>query len=362
MFAGKPLLAHSIEQALSSHAIQRTFVSTDDDEIARMSKSYGAEVIRRPVDISSDTASSESALQHALEYLESTEGLTPDVVVFLQCTSPLRTAEDIDSAVQEFVEQEADSLLSVTKSHKFLWERSDNEIRSVNYDYRNRPRRQDFGEQLTENGSFYIFKPWILRECNNRLGGKIAIYEMAEWQAFEIDNADDFKLCEWLYNEYLQKDVFVVNEKKLELIIYDFDGVMTDNRVAVDQNGVETVRVNRSDGLAIAELKKKDIPQMIVSTETNQVVQKRAEKLGIPVSHSVDDKQEFISKYLHAQGINPENVVYVGNDINDLATMKMVGMPIAPADAHKEIKKIAKFTTNARGGEGVVRELLDIIN
>lgn len=362
MFAGKPLIAHTIEQALTSKSIQRTFVSTDDAGIAAVSQTHGAEVICRPAEISGDATSSESALLHALDYLENSEGLAPDYVVFLQCTSPLRKLHDIDSAIQQLIEEYADSLLSVTKSHGFIWQKSESEVRSVNYDYKNRPRRQDFGEQYVENGSIYICKSRILKECRNRLGDKIAMYEMEKWQAFEIDDAEDFKLCEWLFQQHLKKkEPFKIDEKSLELIIYDFDGVMTDNRVEVDQNGVETVRVNRSDGLAISALKKRDIPQVIISTEKNPVVQKRAEKLGIPVSHSVDDKKYFVANYLKEKNIDPRNVVYVGNDVNDLEAMKIVGLPIAPADAHDEVRRIARYTTHARGGEGVVRELLDII-
>ncbi len=361
-FAGKPLIAHTIEQAMASRSVQRIFVSTDDDEIASISKKCGAEIVWRPSGISNDTASSESALLHAVNELEDREQFSPDHVIFLQCTSPLRKPGDIDAAVQIFVEEKADSLLSVSKSHQFFWVEQGGGARPVNYDYKNRPRRQDFGEQYVENGSIYICKSRILKETTNRLGGKISMYEMEKWQAFEVDDAEDFKLCEWLFQQHLKKKrPFKVDEKTLELIIYDFDGVMTDNRVEVDENGVETVRVNRSDGLAISVLKKKDIPQVIISTEKNPVVQKRAEKLGIPVSHSVDDKKDFVASYLKEKNIDSRNVVYVGNDINDLEAMKIVGLPIAPADAHRAVKRIAKYTTRARGGEGVVRELLDII-
>lgn len=361
-FAGKPLIAHTIEQAMASRSVQRIFVSTDDDEIASISKKCGAEIVWRPSGISNDTASSESALLHAVNELEDREQFSADHVIFLQCTSPLRKPGDIDAAVQKFVEEKADSLLSVSKSHQFFWEEWGGSARPVNYDYKNRPRRQDFGEQYVENGSIYICKYRILKEHKNRLGDKIAMYEMEKWQAFEIDDAEDFKLCEWLFQQHFKKkELFRVDEKSLELIIYDFDGVMTDNRVEVDENGVETVRVNRSDGLAISVLKKKDIPQVIISTEKNPVVQKRAEKLGIPVSHSVDDKKDFVASYLKEKNIDSRNVVYVGNDINDLEAMKIVGLPIAPADAHRAVKRIAKYTTRARGGEGVVRELLDII-
>jgi 3-deoxy-D-manno-octulosonate 8-phosphate phosphatase (KDO 8-P phosphatase) len=147
----------------------------------------------------------------------------------------------------------------------------------------------------------------------------------------------------------------------IELIIYDFDGVMTDNKVIIDQNGNESVIVNRSDGLAISEFKKYNIRQIIISTERNPVVQKRAEKLNIPCLNSVENKKSVVEDFLLKNGINNQNVVYVGNDINDLDAMLIVGFPVAPADAHGSVKKISRYITNSIGGFGVVRDLLDIL-
>lgn len=146
--------------------------------------------------------------------------------------------------------------------------------------------------------------------------------------------------------------------KNIDLIIYDFDGVMTDNRVLVDENGKESVFCNRSDGLAISKIKQLGVPQMIVSTETNKVVETRAKKLKIPVLQGVDNKKEIVEKYCQEQNVDLKKVIYVGNDINDLEIMKAVGQAIAPADASQEIKDIANVITRAGGGEGVIRELL----
>jgi len=196
-FAQKPLLSYSIQQSQESSQVDRTIVSTDDQEIAIISKSYGAEVIMRPADISGDTASSESALLHALDYLKETENYEPDLVVFLQCTSPLRAKDDIDNAIAQFQAEDADSLISVSPSHAFLWEKIDGVAQSINYDYRDRPRRQDMNPQFRENGSIFIFKPWVLREYNNRLGGKISLYVMDEF-CIDIDSMIDFEIAELL--------------------------------------------------------------------------------------------------------------------------------------------------------------------
>ena len=121
LLAGKPLISHTIGAATQASSVNRVVVSTDDDEIATISRQWGAEVILRPAEISTDNSSSELALLHTLEYLHENEGYNPDLVVFLQCTSPLTLAEDIDGTVQALFDQEADSSLAVTPFHYFLW-------------------------------------------------------------------------------------------------------------------------------------------------------------------------------------------------------------------------------------------------
>ena len=147
----------------------------------------------------------------------------------------------------------------------------------------------------------------------------------------------------------------------IELIVYDFDGVITDNRVIVFQDGTEAVIVNRADGLGVDYLRNESIPQMILSTESNPVVQARAKKLKIDVIQNCDNKKTALLKLCKEKGYDLAKVVYVGNDLNDIEAMKIVGYPIAPADAHPDIIDIASFVTKAKGGEGVVRELADKI-
>ena len=152
-----------------------------------------------------------------------------------------------------------------------------------------------------------------------------------------------------------------LNLRNCSNIFYDFDGVMTDNTVLVDENGTESVRVNRSDGLAISELKKMGFSQAILSTEKNQVVSMRANKLGIPCMQGLEDKKSALLDYCTESGINPELCVFVGNDINDLEVMNLVGYPICPSDAHSKIISISRIVLNTKGGNGVIRELLDLI-
>ncbi|MDJ0688924.1 MAG: acylneuraminate cytidylyltransferase family protein [Xenococcaceae cyanobacterium MO_188.B32] len=195
--ANKPLIVHSILDAREAQLVDRIYVSTDDCKIAEISRDYGAEIINRPDELAGDTASSESALIHAVKQIEAT-GVVIDLVVFLQCTSPIRTGTDIDNAIRKVKTEGADSLLSVSSDHRFLWQEVDGVAKSINYDYRRRPRRQDMPSQYVENGSIYIFKPWVLKELNNRLGGKIALLTMSEAASWEIDSFLDFEIAESL--------------------------------------------------------------------------------------------------------------------------------------------------------------------
>jgi 3-deoxy-D-manno-octulosonate 8-phosphate phosphatase (KDO 8-P phosphatase) len=147
----------------------------------------------------------------------------------------------------------------------------------------------------------------------------------------------------------------------LKLIVYDFDGVMTDNKVYVDQNGVEMVQVNRGDGLGVSEIKKMGIKQIILSTENNPVVSSRANKLKIDCLHGVKNKKIVLTDYCIRNSIPVETVAFVGNDINDKAAMKIVGFSFCPSDAHVSIKEISDHVFQAKGGSGVIRELFEYL-
>jgi YrbI family 3-deoxy-D-manno-octulosonate 8-phosphate phosphatase len=147
----------------------------------------------------------------------------------------------------------------------------------------------------------------------------------------------------------------------IDLIVYDFDGVMTDNRVLTLQDGTEAVFANRSDGLAVNMIKDMGIKQVIISMETNPVVKARAEKIGIPCIQGIGDKLDILKKYLAENYIDKDKVAFIGNEINDIAAMSYVGLPVAPADAYPEIKNVSKIVLKTKGGYGVVREFFDLI-
>jgi N-acylneuraminate cytidylyltransferase len=197
--AGKPLVAHSISNALKTPSINRVFVSTDDSEIAAVAQEYGAEVIWRPAEISNDTATSESALLHALDHLEQTESYVPDVMVFLQCTSPLTLADDIEGTIQALLTDQADSALSVSPFHYFLWGYDkEGEVMAINHNKYFRPRRQDRDPQYVETGAVYVMRVEGFKAVKHRFFGKIAMYEMPLERRLEIDDPVDLQIAEVL--------------------------------------------------------------------------------------------------------------------------------------------------------------------
>ena len=199
---GKPLLAWSIMQARTASSIDKVFVSSDSDEILSVAEQYGATPIRRPELLSGDTAASELAWLHALDEIENS-GTKVGFIVGMQATSPIRAFSDLDSAIKQMKQDNLNSLLSVVEVEDFFnWRVGQSGPESIDYDYQSRKRRQNIERRYLENGSFYIFRPEILRSLNNRLGGKIGIYIMERYKMFQIDNPEDVTLCEVIMHGY----------------------------------------------------------------------------------------------------------------------------------------------------------------
>lgn len=359
--AGRPLLVQSIDHAKAAKTVTRTVVSTDDPAIHAVSVAAGAEVILRPPELSTDTATSESALLHVLDSLHELEQYHPDLVVFLQCTSPIREQGDIDRAIQRLLDTGADSLFSATASKWLLWRSGDDSVRSFNYDYRARRREQDMEDEWRENGSLYVVRPWVLRECGNRLGGKITFYEMSYWSSFQIDSAEDLELCDWILLRQERRDRLKAFPRTIGAVVFDFDGVFTDNRVLVSEDGREAVHCHRGDGLGLDYLRGTGLPLVVLSTECNPVVAARCRKLLLECWQGLPDKLAALKQFAEGCRIDLSSVVYVGNDLNDAECLTAVGCGVVVADAHPSVKQMAAIVLTHRGGEGAVRETCDLI-
>ena len=353
---GMPLVERAVRSALAVPDIDLVVVSTDDDEIAAVSRAAGARVVRRPAALSGDTASSESAILHALEELEAA-GERIDVVAFLQATSPFIPTDALAAAVREVGDGRADSMFAAHETYGFLWGRSgtsSDAAVALNHDAAHRPRRQDREPHYLETGAFYVFRAEGFRAAEHRFFGRIRIAEVPEWTAIEIDDEQQLRIARALAALHETPERIPV-----KAVVTDFDGVHTDDTASVDADGVERVRVSREDGMGVSLLRRAGIPMLILSTEVNPVVRARAEKLRVPVMHGIDDKESALRGWAADAGIPLAEIAYLGNDVNDLPALRIVGWPIAVANAHPLVLAAARVVLRRRGGHGAVRELIE---
>jgi N-acylneuraminate cytidylyltransferase len=363
-FGGRPLIAHTIRQAQESKRVDACYVSTEDRDVASVAIEYGARVISRPEPLASDHTTTPEVLQHGIKALAA-EGVAADAIVLLQCTSPLRRRGDIDAAIELFIETQADTVVAGCVSHDFLWLQESGWAKSMNFDYRSQWwRGQDFPPQFRSNGSIFVYRRDILESATSIFAGdKLRIYPMDYWHSFQVDTQQEFRLCEWIWQNAMRDDEggprLRLHPRDIDLVVYDFDGVMTDNRAWVTQNGQESVAVCRADGLGVEAIRARGLPQWILSTEQNPVVRARADKLDIRVLQGIRNKRTALEQLLTEHGWAAERTVFIGNDVNDLEAMRYVGYPMAPQDAHPRARAIAKHVFEASGGAGVVREFAE---
>ncbi len=354
--AGKPLVAHSIDAARASRLIDRVVVSTDDPEIAAVARAHGADVVDRPADLSGDLASSEAALLHALGVLAES-GDTPDVLVFLQCTSPLTTPEDIDAAAGAVIAG-ADTALTVAPFHYFLWTAGGE---GVNHDKSVRLMRQQREPEFLETGAVYAMRVPGFLEAKHRFFGRTALVETPIERRLEIDEPADFRLAEERMGGLRRMADAASLPRPPHALIMDFDGVWTDDRVFVNQEGVESVVCSRRDGMGLERLRKAGLPMMVLSKEVNPVVRARTAKLQIPCEHGLETKLDRMQAWLDERGLDLARTIYIGNDINDIECLRAAGCGVAPRDSHPEALAAADLVLDADGGRGALRLLSDMI-
>ena len=200
-FAGHPLVAWTVIQAKLSKEVDEVYISSDSDEILEIAEKYGAKIIKRPAEISGDSAKSEEAIIHALSIL----GADQEMIIMLEPTAPLRKAEDIDNCIKMFRKEEWDSCFSGALLQDFLlWKKDKNgNLNSLNYDYKNQGPRQLREPDYVENGAIFVFKPKIMVNEKNRFGGKIGLFPNNFWQSFEIDDPEDWEFVELIFRKYL---------------------------------------------------------------------------------------------------------------------------------------------------------------
>lgn len=352
---GKPLICHSIEQAIMSAQISRVIVTSDDEDVLLLAKQYGVDAVLRPRHLATDIARTETALMHAIDFFQDTGQVIEDPLVLLQPTSPLRNPTDIDEAIEVYCATGSDSLFSACFQEGFIWEESRGENpRPLSYDHLDRPMRQNRKGTMAENGSIYVFSSHLLRTTGCRLGGEISVYLMDPLSSFQVDSIQDIERIESIAKVFPYSTPSI---GEVAIIVSDFDGVLTDNRVYLAENGLESIICNRLDSSGADSLKKSGVKVIILSGESNQVVGLRCKKIGLEHFTGIANKSKVLKMISDSNGVPLREIMYIGNDSNDIECMKLCGHPTAVSDATPEAKRVARYFTQRKGGEGVLREV-----
>ena len=382
---GVPLVARAVRECRASRLVTDVVVSTDDQAIAAAARQAGAEVVLRPAAIAGDTATSEAAVLHAMDAHEALHGAAVDVVLLVQCTSPFIVREDVDGIVNAIVANGADTAHTVAPFHGFVWRDADDEATpvvkpartdevggatkvanppvtsggyGVNHDKSFRPRRQDRPQDFLETGAVYGMDAAGFRKVGHRFFGRTELVRTDPARVLEIDDPHELARARALAPLFdADRPGSLPTADDIDAVVLDFDGTQTDDRVLIDSDGREFVSVHRGDGLGIAALRKTGLKMLILSSEQNPVVAARARKLRLPVLHGIDRKDLALKQWCEEQGIAPERVLYVGNDVNDLPCFALVGWPVAVASAHDVVRGAARAVTTVPGGDGAVREI-----
>ncbi|MBA9047734.1 MULTISPECIES: N-acylneuraminate cytidylyltransferase [Streptomyces] len=364
---GVPLVARAVRECRATRLVTDVVVSTDDQAIAAAAREAGAEVVLRPAVIAGDTATSEAAVLHAMDAHEALHGAAVDIVLLVQCTSPFIVREDIDGVAGAVAEDGADTAVTVAPFHGFVWRESDGDGAGegegeggvgVNHDKSYRPRRQDRPQDFLETGTAYAMDAAGFREHGHRFFGRTELVRTDPARVLEIDDPHDLARARALAPLFdADRPGSLPTADDIDAVVLDFDGTQTDDRVLIDSEGRELVSVHRGDGLGIAALRKSGLKMLILSTEQNPVVAARARKLKLPVLHGIDRKDLALKQWCEEQGIAPERVLYVGNDVNDLPCFALVGWPVAVASAHDVVRGAARAVTTLPGGDGAIREI-----
>lgn len=357
---GKPLVCWNIEALEACPQVDEVIVATDSDEIWKTveSRDYKkTKLYRRSAENACDTASTESVM---LEYIKYANLPGNDIFMLVQATSPLTESVHFTEALQMYAKGEYDSMLTCVRNYRFFW---NEDGASMNYDYMNRPRRQNFSGMLMENGAFYINTVGKILSNGNRLGGKIGIYEMPEYTATEIDEPDDWMILEKLMRKYKSEFQKPSTKPSIKLFVTDIDGTLTDGGMYYSENGDELKKFNTRDGMGLGMLRESGIKTAIVTSEDRELNRRRAEKLK--VDFLVQGKREggkvaAVAEIVNELGITMNEVAYIGDDINCIELLSSVGLAACPADACEKVKEIPGIQMmNNKGGHGCVREFIN---
>lgn len=369
---GVPLIGYAIACGLAAETVGRVIVSTDDEEIARVARGLGAEVpFTRPAQFATDDATDFPVIKHAVEWLAAHEGARPEIVVQLRPTTPFRPAGLVDEAVRLLAgDDAADCVRGVsapeTTPYKMWRPSADGSLEPLLGDEFEEPYnmpRQKLPRVWRQTGHVDAIRVRTIDEQGSLTGRRVLPIEVPERFGVDIDTEEDLARASWALGRLGGEVVMParVLPRSPRLVVLDFDGVLTDNRVQVDRDGIETVTCSRTDGLGIEMLRRAGIPVRVLSSERDGVVGARCRKLGVPCDQGIGDKGVALREVCRSAGVVPDQVVYVGNDVNDLPAFEIAGWPVAVGDAVASVRDRARVVLGSSGGAGAVRELAGLI-
>ena len=357
---GRPLVYWTIDAAVSCAKIDKVYVSTDSQEIRDAVELYqkvssvGEKLVcvERDPQTATDTATTESAM---LEFAEKQDF---GHMILIQATSPMLEQGHLSEAIELYEKKKYDSMLSVVRQKRFIWEARGDQFLPQNYDYLKRPRRQEFDGYLVENGAFYITSKERLLDSKCRISGKIGTYEMNEDSYFEIDEVSDWIIVEKLLRKKMRKK----ETSHIRLLATDCDGVLTDGGMYYTENGDELKKFNTKDGMGFALLKQAGIKTAIITGEDTQIVVDRAKKMQVDYLYKgIKDKLSVLKEIAEKENLSLSQIAYIGDDINDIECLEAAGVGISVPNAVEAAKNAADIVVEKRGGQGAVREAIDYI-
>jgi len=359
-FCGRPLIYWNLLALQDVPEVTQVVVATDSDDIATTVESFGftnVVIYRRKAENATDTASTESVM---LEYLAQAGLAEEELFILVQATSPLTRGQNFAGALRLRESSGADSVLTGVRSKRFFWTDAGE---PVNYDFANRPRRQDFDGWLMENGAFYINTVGNILKHRNRLSGRVAVYEMPEYSAVEIDEEDDWLIAEKLMRKHVLPHI--VSPTCVKLFLCDVDGTLTDAGMYYDEKGNELKKFNTHDGKGFELLRNAGIKTGLITSEVTAIVERRAKKLQVDYlvqGKGYGDKLSAALDMCEREGISLREVAYVGDDINCINLLEQVGVSACPVNATDPVKALPSILhLGRRGGDGAVREFIDRI-
>ena len=377
-FAGAPLIAYSIAAGLQARHVTRVIVSTDDEEIAAVARQWGAETpFLRPAEFAQDDTTDLPVFQQALAWLAEHENYHPEFVVQLRPTSPVRPVDLIDEAIELMLTNPmADCVRGVVPSGQNpfkMWqiEPESHQLKPLlslpNLKEPYNAPRQELPKTYWQTGHVDVIRVSTILEKGSLTGDVILPVLIDPRYTVDIDTPADMARYARLMQDPELEPVDPLKSRRHfpvhpKLLVMDFDGVLTDDTVITDQDGRESVICSRSDGFGLDMLRQHGKGHaMILSREETPVVSARARKLKIEVYQGVQDKAQAIQQLIKERNLDQAEVIYIGNDINDLEVLPFVGFFACPADSHPQVIRRADLVLSHKGGNGAIREIIKII-